>query len=231
MVQLAPSLLAADFAKLGENVSAIEKAGADFLHVDVMDGHFVPNISFGAAVMKKLAAHTKLPFDVHLMIENPERYIADFVTDQTAYITVHQETCPHLHRTIQYIQSLGVQAGVSLNPATSHVAVEYVLADVDLVLVMSVNPGFGGQQFIPDALDKIAHFREIRERRCLKFKLQVDGGVDLGNVQDVIRAGADIIVAGSAVFQEEKIEENTRAFLRLFGRTVQPSASTSGSYR
>ena len=218
MIQLAPSLLAADFSKLAEDVAAAERAGADLLHVDVMDGRFVPNLSFGAAVMKSLAGKTGLPFDVHLMIEEPDRHIPAFVTESTAYITVHQEACPHLHRTIQHIQSLGVKAGVALNPATSPAAVEFALADVDLILVMSVNPGFGGQTFIPGALEKIAYFKEIRERRGLRFAIEVDGGVDLKNAGGVVGAGADIIVAGTSVFQAGKTEQNVQSFLTALGR-------------
>ena len=153
MIKLAPSILSADFSKLGADVSAIERGGAHLIHVDVMDGHFVPNISFGATVMKSLEGKTKLPFDVHLMIENPDQYVAEFIAAQTEYITVHQEACTHLHRSIQLIKSLGVKAGVSINPATSLDTLEYILPEVDLVLLMSVNPGFGGQKLIPSVLE------------------------------------------------------------------------------
>ena len=155
MSRLAPSILSADFSKLGEEISTIEKAGADIIHVDVMDGHFVPNISYGAVVMKSLLGKTKMPFDVHLMIENVDRYIDDFVTENTEYITVHQEVCMHLHRTIDHIKSKGIKAGVSINPATPISSLENILEYVDLVLVMSVNPGFGGQKFIESSLEKI----------------------------------------------------------------------------
>ena len=200
MFELAPSILSADFSKLGEDVSSIEKGGADLIHVDVMDGHFVPNISFGAAVMKSLNGKTELPYDVHLMIENPDKYLEDFVTDKTEYITVHQEACIHLHRTVQHIKGLGIKAGVSINPATSLTMIEEILDDIDLVLIMSVNPGFGGQKFIPSALSKIERLAKIREERGLKFKIEVDGGVTLNNAAQIANAGADILVAGSAVF-------------------------------
>ena len=165
MTKLAPSILSADFSKLGEDVNIIEKAGAHLIHVDVMDGHFVPNISYGACVMKSLSGKTEMPFDVHLMIEDPDKYAADFVTNNTAYITVHQEAVSHLNRSISYIKSLGVKAGVSINPATPVSTLENILADVDLVLVMSVNPGFGGQKFIESSLDKISMLKKIRAEK------------------------------------------------------------------
>lgn len=213
-MKLAPSILSADFSKLGEHVGLIEKGGAHLIHVDVMDGHFVPNISFGAPVMKSLLGKTGIPFDVHLMIENPDKYIGDFVTDNTEYITVHQEACTHLHRTIQLIRSHGKKAGVSLNPATSLDTLEYVLEDLDMVLIMSVNPGFGGQKFIPSALRKIRELDEIRKERGLSFEIEVDGGVTLDNVKEVLEAGADIIVAGSAVFAAPDIEERVKEFVK-----------------
>ncbi len=205
MKQLAPSILSADFSRLGEDVASIEKGGAHFIHVDVMDGHFVPNISFGAGVMKSLVGRTALPFDVHLMIEHPEKYIGDFVTDQTEYITVHQEACTHLHRTVQQIRDLGVKPGVSLNPATPVSTLECILSDVDLVLIMSVNPGFGGQKLIRSALDKIRQLAEIREKTGKDFLIEIDGGVTPDNIVQVAEAGTDIIVAGSAVFGAEDI--------------------------
>ena len=210
MFELAPSILSANFSKLGEDVSSIEKGGADLIHVDVMDGHFVPNISFGAAVMKSLNGKTELPYDVHLMIENPDKYLEDFVTDKTEYITVHQEACIHLHRTVQHIKGLGIKAGVSINPATSLTMIEEILDDIDLVLIMSVNPGFGGQKFIPSALSKIERLAKIREERGLKFKIEVDGGVTLNNAAQIANAGADILVAGSAVFGADDCKPYTR---------------------
>lgn len=211
MNKLAPSILSADFSRLGEHVSEIEKAGADMVHVDVMDGHFVPNISFGAAVMKSLVGRTGLPFDVHLMIENPDRYISDFVTENTEYITVHQEACPHIHRTVQNIKSLGVKAGVAINPGTPVCLLEDILEDVDMILVMSVNPGFGGQKFINRTIDKIRDLDGIRSRRNLTFEIEVDGGVTSQNVGHLIDAGTDIAVAGSAVFSGD-IEANVESF-------------------
>lgn len=211
MNKLAPSILSADFSKLGEHVSEIEKAGADMVHVDVMDGHFVPNISFGAAVMKSLVGRTGLPFDVHLMIENPDRYISDFVTENTEYITVHLEACPHIHRTVQNIKSLGVKAGVAINPGTPVCLLEDILEDVDMILVMSVNPGFGGQKFINRTIDKIRDLDGIRSRRNLTFEIEVDGGVTSQNVGHLIDAGTDIAVAGSAVFSGD-IEANVESF-------------------
>lgn len=207
MIQLAPSILSADFARLGEQVEDVTKAGADLIHVDVMDGHFVPNISFGASVMKSLDSLETAPYDVHLMIENPDSYLGDFVTEKTEYITVHQEACKHLHRTIQHIRSYGVGAGVSLNPATPVSSLENILEDVDLVLIMSVNPGFGGQSLIPSTLRKIRKLAEIREKNDLKFRIEIDGGVNLKTIPDVAETGVDIIVAGSAVFGAEDLEK------------------------
>jgi len=212
MFKLAPSILAADFSKLGAEVAEIEKGGANLIHVDVMDGHFVPNITYGAVVMKSLLGKTSLPFDVHLMIENPDKYIGDFVTESTEYITVHQEACPHLHSTIHHIKSFGVKAGVAINPATPPVVLECILADVDLVLVMSVNPGFGGQQFIYSSIDKIKYISGIREACKLNFEIQVDGGVGAGDAAMLREAGVDIIVAGSSVFKGGDIEGNVKGF-------------------
>ena len=201
MAQLAPSILSADFSKLGEEVSLIEKGGAHLIHVDVMDGHFVPNISYGATVMKSLNGKTALPYDVHLMIENPDQYVKDFVTPQTEYITVHQEACRHLNRSIQFIHSFGVKAGVSLNPATPLDSLNNILPYVDLVLVMSVNPGFGGQSFIPSALDKISTVKWILEESGSEAIIQVDGGISVETILEVYQAGARNFVAGTAVFK------------------------------
>ena len=209
---LAPSILSADFSKLGEHVQLISDAGAGLIHIDVMDGHFVPNISFGAAVMKSLNGKTALPYDVHLMIENPDQYIGDFVTDQTEFITVHQEACMHLHRTIQNIKSKGVKAGVSINPATPVSTLDCVLEDLDLVLIMSVNPGFGGQKFIPQALQKVKELAAIKEERGLDFAIEIDGGITLANAKEVMDAGVEIAVAGSAVFGAEDVVQRVRDF-------------------
>jgi ribulose-phosphate 3-epimerase len=200
MIKIAPSILSADFARLGEEVRAVEAAGADYLHVDVMDGHFVPNITIGPPVVAAVRAVTRLPLDVHLMIENPDRYIADFAKAGADLITVHYEASPHLHRTVQLIRSLGKKAGVSINPATPIGVLEVILADLDLVLVMTVNPGFGGQHFIPSCLDKIAGLRRQIDALGLPIELQVDGGVKLDNIGRIAAAGADVFVAGSAVF-------------------------------
>ena len=210
MAKLAPSILSADFSRLAEQVNEIEKAGAHLIHVDVMDGHFVPNITFGAPIMKSLLGKTGIPFDVHLMIENPDMYIADFVTENTEYITVHQEACIHLHRTIQNIRSHGVKAGVSINPATPVCMIEEVLSDVDMVLVMSVNPGFGGQKFIPSALDKIRALDNIRKERNLDFVTEIDGGAGADNIDEILAAGTDIVVAGSSVFKKGDIDKQVK---------------------
>lgn len=207
MAKVAPSILSADFSKLGADVQEICEFGADYIHVDVMDGAFVPNISFGAGVMKSLNNVATIPYDVHLMIEDPDRYIEDFVTPNTEFITVHQEACRHLDRTIQHIHSTGVKAGVALNPATPIVMVEDVLDKVDMVLIMSVNPGFGGQKFIPRALDKIRRLDEIRKANGYDFVIEVDGGVNLQNCEELKSVGTDILVAGSAVFKAESRKE------------------------
>ena len=207
MAKVAPSILSADFSKLGADVQEICEFGADYIHVDVMDGAFVPNISFGAGVMKSLNNVATIPYDVHLMIEDPDRYIEDFVTPNTEFITVHHEACRHLDRTIQHIHSTGVKAGVALNPATPIVMVENVLDKVDMILIMSVNPGFGGQKFIPRALDKIRRLDEIRKANGYDFVIEVDGGVNLQNCEELKSVGTDILVAGSAVFKAESRKE------------------------
>ena len=203
MIKIAPSILSADFSRLGEEVQAIDRAGADYIHVDVMDGHFVPNITIGPLVVDALRKVTAKPLDVHLMIENPDRYIPDFAKAGADIITVHQEAVPHLHRTVQLIKSLGKQAGVSLNPATPVETLDLILDELDLVLVMSVNPGFGGQAFIPSALDKIRALRQRITQRGLATELQVDGGVKIDNIHEVVAAGANVLVAGSAVFNSD----------------------------
>ena len=200
MVKIAPSILSADFSRLGEEIAAIERGGADYVHVDVMDGHFVPNLTIGPLVVEAARRSTSLPLDVHLMIENPDLYIPQFAEAGADILTVHQEAVPHLHRTVQLIRSLGKKAGVSINPATPVSTLEVILEDVDLILVMSVNPGFGGQSFIPASLAKIEALRQMIDRRGLSIELEVDGGVKADNIRQVAAAGADVFVAGSAVF-------------------------------
>jgi len=203
MIKLAPSILSADFARLGEQVTEAARAGADYIHVDVMDGHFVPNITIGAPVVAAIRPVTSLPLDVHLMIEHPERYISEFVHAGADIITVHVEASPHLQSTIQLIKELGARAGVSLNPPTPIGAVEEFLHHVDLVLVMSVNPGFGGQPFIPETLPRIEKMRQILDARGLSAELEVDGGINAENAPDIVKAGANVLVAGNSVFRAE----------------------------
>jgi len=197
---IAPSILSADFSKLGEEIKAVEAAGADVIHVDVMDGHFVPNITIGPLVVDAVRKVTELPLDVHLMIENPDRYISGFAKAGADWITVHVETCPHLHRTIHHIKEFGKKAGVVLNPATPLESLEYIIDDVDLVMLMSVNPGFGGQSFIPFTLTKIRRLAEMIRERGLKVGIEIDGGVAPATIPSISKAGANIFVAGSAVF-------------------------------
>jgi len=213
-VKLAPSVLSADFARLGEQVREAEAAGVEWVHVDVMDGHFVPNLTVGPPIVHALRSVTRLPLDVHLMIERPERLIPAFAEAGADILTVHVETCPHLHRTVQQIKEFGVKAGVTLNPATPLVMLEEILPYVDVVLVMSVNPGFGGQSYIPTSTDKIARLREMLDARGLQdVDLEVDGGIKPHNVGQVVRAGANVIVAGSAIFNEEaSVVANVAAF-------------------
>ncbi len=215
MAKLSPSMLSADFSRLAESISQIEKGGADYVHMDVMDGAFVPNISFGAVVIKSLVGKTGLPFDVHLMIEHPEQRIPDFATPQTEYIVVHQEACTHLDRVIHQIKELGCKAGVAINPATPVSVLECILAEVDLVLVMSVNPGFGGQKFIPYTALKVCELDEIRRNEELDFVIEVDGGVNLENARMLVESGADLLVAGSAVFGAEDVVSRCEEFKRI----------------
>ena len=198
--KIAPSILSADFARLGHQVSEAEAAGADYIHIDVMDGHFVPNITVGPLVVRAVRGVTSLPLDVHLMIEKPDRYLESFCSAGADILTVHVETCPHLHRTVQQIKELGCRAGVTLNPSTPVAALEEILAHVDLVLVMTVNPGYGGQSFIESTLPKIERVRAMLDRLGSRAELEVDGGVDPQTAPLVVGAGADVLVAGSAIF-------------------------------
>ena len=214
MLELSPSLLSADFTNLKSDIEVLDKNGVKYLHLDVMDGMFVPNISFGPMIIKQLRPLTDMVFDVHLMIEDPDRYIQNFKDAGADILTVHYEACKHLHRTISYIKSLGMKAGVSLNPATNINVLDYVLEDLDLVLIMSVNPGFGGQSFIPSALDKIKNLKKKIEERNLNVIIEVDGGVKTTNVKDVIEAGAELIVSGSDIFADK--ENRIKAYKDIF---------------
>ncbi|MFY9177559.1 MAG: ribulose-phosphate 3-epimerase [Caldicoprobacterales bacterium] len=200
VIKIAPSILSADFSKLGKQVEMLDEGGADYIHIDIMDGHFVPNLTFGPLVVRAIRGRTKLPFDVHLMMTNPMDYIDEFVDAGADIITVHAEVLPHLHRAIQQIKQKGVKAAVSLNPSTPLSVLDYVLEDLDMVLLMTVNPGFGGQEFIPAMIDKIKELRKKIDALNLDVDIQVDGGISLDNIREVAQVGANIFVAGSAVF-------------------------------
>lgn len=221
MIKIAPSILAADFSKLGEEIKEVEQAGADLIHIDVMDGHFVPNITMGPLVVDAVRPITKLPLDVHLMIENPDAYIEQFVTAGADYITVHVEACPHLHRTLQLIRSFGVKSGVVLNPHTPIESILQVLGEVDMVLFMTVNPGFGGQTFIEPVLSKVEQLAAIIKERNLSIDIQVDGGVDEETIGPCVKAGANIFVAGSAIFGKENREEALQAIKKAGEKAIQ----------
>lgn len=203
MVKIAPSILSADFARLGDEIKDVEAGGADYIHVDVMDGHFVPNITIGPLIVEAIRPVTKLPLDVHLMIENPDQYIEAFAKAGADYITVHVEACRHLHRTIQLIKSTGVKAGVVINPATPVESLKHIIEDVDMVLLMSVNPGFGGQKFISSVLTKIKQVKEMADAVNPELEIEVDGGVNEETAKLCVEAGATVLVAGSAVFNKE----------------------------
>ncbi|MDF2039661.1 ribulose-phosphate 3-epimerase [Cytobacillus oceanisediminis] len=203
MVKIAPSILSADFSKLGEEIKDVEHGGADYIHVDVMDGHFVPNITIGPLIVDAIRPVTKLPLDVHLMIEDPDNYIEAFANAGADYITVHAEACKHLHRTIHFIKSFGVKAGVVLNPATPVNMIEHVIDDIDMVLLMSVNPGFGGQKFIHGVLPKIEAVKKMADAKGLNIEIEVDGGVNEETAQLCIEAGANVLVAGSAIYNQK----------------------------
>lgn len=211
MIKIAPSILSADFSKLGDDIKKIDEYGADMVHIDVMDGMFVPNISFGIPVIKSIRAITRLPFDVHLMIEEPSRYVEDFVKAGADIITVHFEADRHIDRTINYIKSFGVKAAVALNPATKIENIEYIIPNLDMVLVMSVNPGFGGQNYIGYCYDKIAGIKKLSQKHNEDMMIEVDGGIGIKNIKKVVESGANVIVAGSAVFRDGKVKENMAA--------------------
>jgi ribulose-phosphate 3-epimerase len=211
---IAPSILSADFSKLGDEIKAVEAAGADWIHADVMDGHFVPNITIGPLVVEAVKRVTNLPIDVHLMIENPDNYISAFAEAGASYISVQVETCIHLNRTVQLIKDCGAQAGVVLNPSTSLSTLEWVLEDVDYILIMSVNPGFGGQSFIPSSLDKIKALRQQLQDRGLSVIIEVDGGVNEKTIAEVASAGTDVFVAGSAIFGSKDYQKTIQSFRR-----------------
>jgi ribulose-phosphate 3-epimerase len=202
MIKIAPSILSANFASLGEEIRDVEQGGADYIHVDVMDGHFVPNITIGPLVVEAIRPVTKLPLDVHLMIEQPDRYIPAFAKAGADYLSVHVEACPHLHRTIHLIKEHGVKAGVVLNPHTPVEMIQHIIADVDLVLLMTVNPGFGGQKFIPSVLPKIRQVAEFIKERNLSVEIEVDGGINAETARLCVEAGANVLVAGSAIYNE-----------------------------
>lgn len=215
MIRLAPSVLGADFSRLGEEIQAVDRAGAQYIHLDVMDGTFVPSISFGMPVIERLRSVTDRVFDVHMMVEEPGRYVEDMKKAGADLTCVHQEACRHLDRTVNQIKELGLKAAVALNPATPVSTLSCILDQLDMALIMSVNPGFGGQKFIPYTLEKIRELRRMSSERGLNLDIQVDGGVGLGNVRQVIEAGANVIVAGSAVFKGDAAA-NTKAFLEIF---------------
>lgn len=210
MVKIAPSILASDFSKLGEEILKVEKAGADLIHIDVMDGHFVPNISIGPPVVKCLRKITKLPFDVHLMIDNADKYIDSFIDAGADIISVHMENNPHIHRTIQHIKKKGIKASIVLNPSTSLNTLEWILDDVDMVLLMTVNPGFGGQSFIEGMVEKVRELRKLLNMRGKKIDIEVDGGIDAENIYRVTEAGANVLVAGSTVYNAPDTAEIIR---------------------
>ncbi|MFH1075435.1 MAG: ribulose-phosphate 3-epimerase [Pseudomonadota bacterium] len=221
---IAPSILSADFSRLGDDIRLVEQGRADWIHVDVMDGHFVPNITIGPLVVEAVAKSTKLPCDVHLMIEHPDDYISAFAKAGSSIITVHAEACAHLNRTIQIIKGLEIKAGVALNPSTPLSAIDWIMDDLDLVLIMSVNPGFGGQTFIPQSLKKISALRDIIDKNNLPILIEVDGGINAQTIQEVSKAGADVFVAGSAIFNSKNYSETIAMFKSLIQTQTFPAS-------
>lgn len=217
MIKIAPSVLSADFSRLGEEVKDAEKAGADLIHIDVMDGHFVPNITIGPLVVKALRKITRLPLDVHLMIEEPDKYTEIFAKAGADIITVHSEASTHLHRSIRLIKDQNVKAGISLNPATPLSSLDFVLSDADMVLLMSVNPGFGGQEFIPQVIDKIKMLKDIIKNKNYRIEIEVDGGINTENAPDVAKAGADILVMGNAFFSSKNYKKVVKTVRKKCG--------------
>ena len=217
--KIAPSILSADFAHLADEIQKVEEAGADIIHVDVMDGHFVPNLTIGPLIVASIRKITRLPLDVHLMMTNPDAYIPEFVKAGSDYLTVHVETCPHLHRTIQSIKESGVKAGVTLNPSTSLSLIAPILPFADLLLIMSVNPGFGGQTFIPQVLEKVREARRMIDQMGVSVELEVDGGLKVENVKEIATAGADIFVAGSSIFHSKDYKKT----LEMMRQAIEPS--------
>ncbi len=222
-IKIAPSVLSADLLKLKDQIESVEKNEAELIHLDIMDGHFVPNITFGPVIVSTLQRITDLPLDVHLMIMNADNYIPQFARAGADYITVHQEAGPHLHRSIQLIKEQGVKAGVALNPATDLSTIEPMLADLDLVLLMTVNPGFGAQTFIPLVLDKISKLSELKKKNSYNLEIEVDGGINMDTVPDVVKAGAEVLVAGNAIFGNEDPGKVCRQLKSIAGRTLEES--------
>lgn len=220
MRQLSPSILAADFTRLGEEICRVEKAGADMIHIDVMDGCFVPRISYGMPVIESIRKITKIPFDVHLMVDEPIRFAADMKKCGADILTVHYEACKHLHTAVTEIKRLGMKAGVAINPATSIEALRYILCEVDMVLIMTVNPGFGGQKFLPAMVEKVRDMKKLMQELNVNPQIEVDGGITLGNLEQIVQAGAEVIVAGTSVFAGN-IEENVAHFKNILTGTVK----------
>lgn len=221
-VKIAPSILSADFSALGAAVESAQKGGADLIHIDIMDGHFVPNLTMGPRMVEALRSHTKLPLDCHLMIENPDKYVPEFVKAGADHITVHAEACPHLHRTVGLIHELGARAGVALNPHSPLAAAEVIAPDIEMLVIMTVNPGFGGQKFIRSVLPKFEAASSMRAARALAFEIEVDGGINFETAPLAAKAGADILVAGNAVYNERPLGENIRLLRQAAGAAQRP---------